>query len=72
VIGFIVSGTATIVFAFNGLINYPYALALGLGSILGAWIRAGLGIKKGNNYIKILFLLIILITIAKLTFDFLK
>jgi len=72
VVGLIMSAVATAVFAFNGLINYPYALALGLGLAIGGWIGAGIGVKKGNDYIKLLFIIILLATIAKLVFEFLK
>ncbi|MBI2634754.1 sulfite exporter TauE/SafE family protein [Candidatus Peregrinibacteria bacterium] len=72
VVGLIMSAVATAVFAFNGLINYPYALAIGLGLAIGGWIGAGIGVKKGNSYIRVLFIIILLATIVKLVFDFLK
>lgn len=72
VVGLVMSLTATAVFAYHGTINYPYAIALGLGLAIGGWIGAGIGIKKGNGYIRILFIIILLVTIAKLIFEFLK
>lgn len=72
VVGLIMSVMATAVFAYHGLIHYPYAISLGLGLAIGGWIGAGIGVKKGNEYIRILFIAILLATIAKLIFEFLK
>lgn len=72
VVGLIMSVIATAVFAYHGLIHYPYAISLGLGLAIGGWIGAGIGVKKGNEYIRILFIIILLATIVKLIFDFLK
>ena len=69
-IGLIMSLTASFIFARNGLINYEYALSLGMGSSIGAWIGAGMGIKKGNKFIKTLMIILVIITVIKLTFDF--
>ena len=71
VVGFIMSLTATIVFAFNGLIHYPYAISIGLGSAIGSWVGVSIALKKGNKYIKTLFIIIILLTIIKLFLRFL-
>ena len=70
VIGFIMSLTATIVFAINGMIDYPYAISVGLGSAVGAWVGVSIGIKKGNKFIKTLFIIIVFITIIKLLMKF--
>jgi len=72
VVGLIMSIVATAVFAFHGLINYPYALALGFGLLIGGWVGVEIGIKKGNGYVRVLFIIILLATIAKLVFDFFK
>jgi uncharacterized membrane protein YfcA len=53
VVGLVKTLTATAVLAYHGAINYPYAIALGLGLAIGGWIGAGIGIKKGNEYIRI-------------------
>lgn len=71
-IGTLVSLASTIVFAYQGLIDYSYAIVLSLGFAIGAWVGAGLGIRKGNKYIKALFMLIMVITVVKLVWEFLK
>lgn len=68
--GFMMSFTSTAIFAYHGLINYTYGLTVGVGCAIGAWIGAGLAVKKGNTHIKPLLLFIVLLTIAKLAFDY--
>lgn len=71
-IGFTMSLVSASVFAYYGLINYSYGISLAAGCALGAWLGAGLAIKKGHRFIKPLLVLIILITIGKLFFRFLN
>jgi len=66
VVGLMMSVAATVVFAYNGLIHYPYAIVLGMGMAIGGWTGAGIGIEKGNRYIRSLFILVVLLTSAKL------
>ena len=70
VVGFIMSFVATIVFAFHGVINYPLAISLGIGYAIGGWIGAGISIKKGNNFIRVLFIVILVVSVFKLLFGF--
>lgn len=50
---------ATIIFACYGSINYPLALALMLGYIVGSYCGAHSAIKHGKRIIKPLFLIIV-------------
>ena len=59
-VGFIMSLISTIVFALYGLIDYTFAISLGLGCAIGSWIGVSIAVKKGNKYIKLLFIIIIL------------
>jgi uncharacterized membrane protein YfcA len=70
VVGLIMSIPAIIIFAMNGTINYGYGLSLGLGTAIGGWIGSGIGMKKGNLYIKILFLIVTFASILKLFLGF--
>ena len=70
VIGFIMSTFAMIVFAQKGLINYPYAIFLGTGFAIGSWIGINIALKKGEEYIRGLLALVIIITAIKLILDF--
>lgn len=47
-----------ILFAMNGLVNYAYGFALLLGTLLGGYIGARTAIKKGNIWVKALFIII--------------
>lgn len=66
-IGIAMSLVATIGFMLHGgVINYPAALILGAGFIIGAWIGPGLAIKKGNPFIKWAFVLVVFVSAIKL------
>lgn len=66
IIGLILSITASVVFAFYGLINYTYAISLGFGFAIGSWIGIGFALKMGSKYFKFLMIIVILITIIGL------
>lgn len=65
-IGLIMSLAATAVFALNGMIDYPYALALGSGCAIGSWAGVSIGVKKGNAYIRGLFTILIILSTIRL------
>jgi len=48
-IGFIVTLTATVMFAFYGLIQWLPRLVMAVGNVLGGIAGAKLAIKKGNR-----------------------
>ena len=70
VIGFMMSSAAALVFALNGLINYPYALSLGFGCAVGSFLGVNIAVKKGNRVIRMMFIAIIILTIIKLLLGF--
>ncbi len=70
VIGSFVGLVSAYVFATHGLIHYPYALTLGSGFAIGSWIGIGIALKRGDNYIKGLILLVIVLSVVKLISDF--
>ncbi|OGY23753.1 MAG: hypothetical protein A2Y57_04470 [Candidatus Woykebacteria bacterium RBG_13_40_7b] len=70
VVGFFMSVASAIVFAHSGLINYAYGLSLGLGFALGGWVGIGVALKKGDNYVRTLLGVIILISVLKLVSGF--
>ncbi len=70
-VGLFMSLSAAIVFAYHGSIHYPSGIALGMGMGVGAWIGAGISVKKGNVYVRGLFLLILTASIIKLIVDLL-
>lgn len=66
VVGLITLLVATLVFAYHGAINYVAGISLAVGFSLGAWYGAGVAVKKGNNYVRILVIAIVVITILRL------
>lgn len=69
-IGFMMSLTASLVFVYNGSINYAYAFSVGIGSAIGSWFGIGIALKKGDRFVRILFIVIIVVTILKLILEF--
>jgi len=70
--GMIWSFSAAVVFAFNDAIDYGNGLILAAGFAFGGWIGAGLGARKGNRYIRLLMIAVVLATIGKLVFEALR
>lgn len=64
----IISLFSTIIFAFQGFIRYDYGLVLLAGSLIGGYAGAHTAIIKGNKFIRILFIVLILISSIKLIF----
>ncbi|MFC1769279.1 sulfite exporter TauE/SafE family protein [Nanoarchaeota archaeon] len=71
VIGTIMSIVSFIIFAINDLVVYSYGISLAIGSFIGGWIGAGIAVKKGDPYIKVILSIVIIITIIKLFLDYL-
>lgn len=70
VIGTLTSAASAVVFAWHGYVDYPYALALGLGFAIGGWFGTQYAVRGGNRYIKILLITVILCSVAKLLWDY--
>ncbi len=68
-IGFCTSAVAAIVFISNHLVNYPAAIALGIGCIGGAWFGPSIALKRGEPFIRKLFIVIAVITAIKLIYQ---
>lgn len=70
VIGFIANGASALYLLIGGYVYLPYSISLGIGLAIGAWFGAGLGLKKGSEFIKGLFLIVALISAVKLLYDY--
>ena len=60
------------VFAVLGLINWSYAIPMGLSMIVGAWCGAHMALKKGTGYVRPLFIAMTTVLIGKQIVDLLK
>ena len=62
---------ALLMFMYLGQIHYTYGLAMGLAQIAGAICGSKFAIKKGSSYVRILFITVTFLLLAKNTFDYL-
>lgn len=58
--------TALIVFGMNGLINYTVGIVLFCGMVTGGYIGSHVGLKKGNAWVKTLFMITIVALAIKM------
>jgi len=65
---FLLSLSSLIIFAINGIVDYGLGIALFLGMLAGGYLGACTAIKKGNQWVKILFIIVVIISGVKLLF----
>jgi uncharacterized membrane protein YfcA len=59
---------ALAVFAYNGKVDWVVGLILAIGNASGAWIASRYSVKKGDGFIKIFLVVMVLIMAVKLWF----
>jgi len=57
---------SVIIFTFNGIINYQIGIILFVGMLIGGYIGAHIAIKKGNEWVKVVFTIIIIFSAIKI------
>jgi len=62
----IMSIVGSIMFAYHGIINYSWGIALMLGMICGGYFGVKTALKNGNYLVKIIFSVIVIISAIKL------
>lgn len=62
----VLSVSSLMIFALNGLVDYRIGIVLLAGMTIGGYIGAHLALKKGNLWIKRLFVLFVIMLAAKL------
>lgn len=60
---------ALLMFMYLGQINYAYGLPMGLAQIAGAICGSKFAIKRGSGYVRVLFILVTFLLLAKNTYD---
>jgi hypothetical protein len=58
--------SSVLIFAFNGIIDYKIGTVLFLGMLVGGYLGAHTAIKKGNQWVKIVFAVVIIISAIKI------
>ena len=56
------------VFMYNGIVNYSSGIALCLGMAIGGYLGAHTAVKKGNQWVKAFFTVIVIISAIKILF----
>jgi len=65
---FLMSLFAVILYAMNGLINLLYGVFLIAGTFIGGYLGARTAVKKGDRWVKTLFVIIVVASAVKLIF----
>lgn len=68
-ISFLVALSSSIIFIANGAVIFKYAIPQAIASGIGAYLGAKFAIKKGNVWVKGLFIVIVSIFIIKLIIE---
>ncbi|MBT4110404.1 sulfite exporter TauE/SafE family protein [Candidatus Woesearchaeota archaeon] len=58
----------SIIFAFYGLIDWVVGFSLMMGGILGGYLGANIAIKKGSALVKVVFTIVVVVSVIKLLF----
>lgn len=61
---------ALIMFAFLGQINFVYGIPMAIAQVFGAIVGSRFAIKQGSGYVRILFIIVTVILLAKNTYDY--
>lgn len=65
---FIYSLVSITIFAFNGIIDYKIGMVLLIGMLIGGYLGARTAIKKGNKWVKIIFMVVVIASSVKILF----
>jgi len=58
-----------LVFVFSGMVNYQFASAMIAGQLLGGRLGAGMAVRHGAPFIRIVFIAVVLAMVVKLLWD---
>jgi len=62
----VLSVVAVIIFIINGIVNFPIGLAMFVGLFFGGYLGAHTAIKKGNQWVKLVFAIVIIASAIKI------
>lgn len=58
-----------VIFYLNGMVNIPIGLLLAVGSMFGAILGAKFTVSKGNNWVRYVLTIVVIVSAAKMIFD---
>ena len=61
---------ALLMFMYLGQINYGYGLVMGVAQIAGAICGSKYAIKRGSGYVRVLFIIVTVVLLAKNAYDY--
>jgi len=67
-VALIYSFAAVAIFAYNDLINWQYGLVLSIGNATGGWFMSRYSVKKGDGFVRIAVIIMIVVMAIKLLF----
>jgi uncharacterized membrane protein YfcA len=72
IINAVADGASLIAFLFQKVIMFQVAIPMMLTNMLGAYIGSKLALKKGNHFIRIFFILMLMLLIGRFAWDIFK
>ena len=63
------NGIAFVIFAYSGYIDYEAGIALFFGTLLGGWLGAMVAVRKGNRWVKTVFVGVVIVLIVKIVLE---
>ena len=67
-VALIYSLAAVAIFAYNGMIDWKYGLILSIGNASGGWITSRYSVKKGDGFVRIFLIVMVIFMALKLWF----
>ena len=67
-VALIYSLAAVAIFAYNDMIYWKYGLVLSIGNATGGWFMSRYSVKKGDGFVKIFLIIIVIAMAIKLWF----
>jgi uncharacterized membrane protein YfcA len=67
-VALIYSLAAVAIFAYNGMINWQYGLILSIGNASGAWVMSRYSVKKGDGFVRVFMIVMVVVLAIKLWF----
>ncbi len=64
--GLLLGISTLLIFAVHGIVNWAYGMVLFLGMLIGGYLGAHTALRKGNAWVKALFVIVVLLSVVKM------